>query len=104
MARARRPSSARKTASRVVKKTKVRARKTVRAAKRAGQNTRTAAKKAAKTVKGLKRPGGKPKPKKTAREAALRTGETLGATLEKALGAVEQAISQMLPERKPTDE
>jgi hypothetical protein len=102
MATAKKPSRPRKKASRMVKKAKLRARKTVRAAKRAGQKTRTAAKKAARTVKALKRPTGKPK--RSAREVAVRTSETVGATLGKAVGTVEQAVSQVLPETKSTPE
>ena len=100
MAMARKLSRATKKASGMAKKAKLRARKTVRSAKRAGQKTRTVAKKVAQTVKALERPGGTPR--KTVREMALKTGEVLGATLGKAVGTVEQAVSLVLPEKKST--
>lgn len=102
MAMAGKLSRARKKAPRMAKKAKLRTQKTVRAAKRVGQKTRTVAKKVPRTVKALKRPGGTPR--KSAREMALKTGEMLGATLGKAVGTIEQAVSQVLPERKPTIE
>lgn len=102
MAMAKKLSGAKEKVSRVAKKAKLRARKTVRAAKRAGQKTQAAAKKAAKTVKGLK-PRAR-KTEKTAQKMARGTGKTVGATLGKAFGTVEHAVSQVLPATKSTPE